>query len=145
MSSLNERLSRLYGTSTKNNEESNSWIPKRLSNDPYRSLKKKLNPDTTLSAKRSQDLLENQENLNDSRAETFDFVALYLLNTFGEKDIEKKLKNFETSWNELFEKYGLDMVEALEELIGEKTIVSHEGFIRKAILREKIKEVEKRR
>jgi hypothetical protein len=144
MAGLLERLGGVYGNGDKERRESNSWIPKRIANNPYDQLKRTLRPDGQLSPKRTQDLMEEQEMLSATKLFIFEQVEAYIQVTFGPRDIDLKMDKFQKSWEKLFDKHGIKMIQALSELTDDIRFVNHNGEIRKVVLNRKLDEMKKR-
>ncbi|HCQ30869.1 TPA: hypothetical protein DIU27_00605 [Candidatus Collierbacteria bacterium] len=124
--------------------ENNSWIPKRMGDNPYDQLRRTLAPEDHLSPRRTQDMLEEQETVTAAKLIIFELVGAHILATYGPRDIDIKLQNFQKSWDSLFDKYGTKLIKALSELIDDIKFVNHNGVMRKVVLRKKLNEMEKR-
>ncbi|KKT30864.1 MAG: hypothetical protein UW41_C0010G0041 [Candidatus Collierbacteria bacterium GW2011_GWC2_44_18] len=143
MASLQERLKNVYGNPKNKEEERHSWIPKRTATNPYEELKRS-HGDGSLSSKRTEDLMREQEILGAAKIYIFEIVGLRLLNSYGEEDLEFKLQNFQKSWDTQFDRYGTIMVTAISELTIDMKFVNKDGQIRKVVLRNKVEEIKKR-
>lgn len=144
MASLQEKLGAVYGNQDKTRSGSNSWIPKRMADNPYDQLRRNLRPERQLSPRRTQDMLNEQEMVTAAKLIIFELVGAHLLATYGPRDIENKLQNFQKSWDSLFDKYGTALIKALSELTDEIKFVNHNGDVRKVVLRKKLIEIKKR-
>ncbi|EKD53387.1 MAG: hypothetical protein ACD_61C00053G0007 [uncultured bacterium] len=144
MAGLLERLGAVYGSRDEEKPESSSWITKRKGNNPYDQLRRTLRPDGQLSPKRTQDLIEEQEMLSATKSFIFEQVEAYIQVTFGPKDIDLKMEKFQKSWEKLFDKHGIKMIQALIELTDDIKFVNHNGEIRKVVLNRKLDEMNKR-
>ncbi|HBC44787.1 MAG: hypothetical protein UX08_C0020G0010 [Candidatus Collierbacteria bacterium GW2011_GWB1_45_35] len=141
MGNMQERLKGVY---IKPKGEVGSWISKKTASNPFDELKKTLKPDGSLSPRRTEDLLVEQENLIQAKIIIFESVAHHMLAEGGEKYLEVHLKNFHDSWDKLFIRYGTMMVLALKELANDMNFLRPDGEIKKAVLGRKIREMKKR-
>ena len=114
MGNMQERLKGVY---IKPKGEVGSWISKKTASNPFDELKKTLKPDGSLSPRRTEDLLVEQENLIQAKIIIFESVAHHML---------------------------AEGVLALKELANDMNFLRPDGEIKKAVLGRKIREMKKR-
>ena len=117
--------------------------PEKNAANPYEELRR-THGDGSLSSKRTEDLMREQEILGAAKIFIFEIVGLHLLSAYGERGLETRLQNFQKSWDTQFDRYGTIMVTAMSELTVDMKFVNHDGWIRKVVLRNKIEEIRKR-
>ena len=142
MASLSEKLNNLYGNPGKREPESTSWIPKRLSNDPLGQFKKTHEAKGDLSQVRSEEILADQNKPAELAAAAKNLLELKL----HTNETEKQMESFLESFANLSDIYGEMLVVALDDFIKEEVDFVHfTGFIKKDLLKRKVKEITKAR
>lgn len=144
MSSLTERLQKLYGD--KKEPTGDSWIPHRnyKKGSLWSEMRANATPVEGVGSARMEEILL----LAKTKAEIFERTAYYLLEEYGEDKLEVRLGNFADSWDVLFEKYGEDLIYALIdklEQLNEEPFVNHMGYINKKTAKNEVRRLKAER
>jgi len=148
MSSLIEKLQRIY--QPKDTQESSSWIPKRKyrKGDLISEIRSGAPQADGVSSQRAEEMLGMEAVLYQTKEDIFEQVAIYLLERYGEKDLDVRLANFVESWESLYDKYGSDLIYALGPLVDslyDEPFVQHMGHLKKVAVREEVRKLKARR